>query len=299
MKKILNYAKQIIIPALIIGFSLYIDGAEPRSLFWVRISYVVSALLLINLGSKLWRGCVRYRALTRDREGRGGSDQLAKILMPAWLYPYFITEKKIYAAFWRAIRGKPFAVESRYSVVNGNKYVLFVPLLILVAIVDVPIFAFVATLIIGSSHLMYWVDGVLGFGTVYGIIWVIGDQRNIKESGHLASSAGLSFKLGVRCSGSVGIETVGACEEIVGSFKAFCKQNAIPIANTWIISPLDAPNVLIELKQVTSVEMTRFGYRRSVNIKFIALYVDRPGVFVKDVAAALASCPVSFNDKCV
>jgi hypothetical protein len=208
--------------------------------------------------------------------------------MSSPFFAYLSNEAKIFLGFCRAISRKSIPSPPTYTVVNGDKYSLLVPMLIIVAIFDVPIMALIAMSIVKNIHVRHWIDGILALGTLYGIMWVVGDGRAIKESGHTVASDALRLHLGLRCSGSVDVALLGRCQEISGNFKSYCAENKLPADQIWKISPIDSPNVMIELKEISAIEVVRFGTRRSVQIKYIALYVDQMRQFVHDVGAAIS-----------
>jgi hypothetical protein len=266
------------------GVSYYTRHFSSTSTFLKNFGILLSLWFVLGIGWRFWRKYINYRSLVKSGEISANLDNLIQCSLPAWIYPYFQAEKKIYGGCWRAICRKPILYNPTYPVVNGEKYNFLIPILIIGIVFDLPVASLIVAVTVKSSLVILLVDCIFIFFSLYGIIWIIGDLRNIKESGHKLSSSELSLNLGVRCKGNIPIDLIDSCCEISGSFIDYCNQKSIPSDKIWRVSPLDKPNVVIDLKSISTLNIIRFEYPTTICIKWVALYIDDSQRFSEDIS---------------
>ncbi|HEY5799826.1 MAG TPA: hypothetical protein VIT92_06380, partial [Burkholderiaceae bacterium] len=200
--------KKLLIPAAFILAGWAVNRQhDGNTTFWFAAGSALAALLILKLA---WRGRLAYLAIRARKSGaaRLSVDDVIGATTPGWLYGVYLTEKKIYAAFARAMLRRPLVARPVYPAIQGERYGLLVPLAVLLALVDLPFTALMIGLFVKAAWLRHCLPGGMLLLTVYGLIWLLGDLRALKESGHSLSADTLRLELGVRCSGEVPLREV-------------------------------------------------------------------------------------------
>jgi hypothetical protein len=107
---------------------------------------------------------------------------------------------------------------------------------------------------------------------VYGFLWLLGDARLMRESGHRLGNA-LEIHLGARKRGLIPYAQIHSARLISDG-----KRGGI--------TPFDPPNVEVELKAPATLT-GYFGLRRTLST--LRLYVDEPERFVAQLMGSAAS----------
>jgi hypothetical protein len=123
----------------------------------------------------------------------------------------------------------------------------------------------------GARPLVQWVVLVLH---VYGLIWLVGDQRLMQESGHRLTATGLELALGLRWRGSLPYAQISTVTAISGARDRRVRT----------ITPFDAPNV--ELRLHEPIRLTSYFGRRTEAAR-IRLFVDEPERLIAELAARI------------
>lgn len=113
---------------------------------------------------------------------------------------------------------------------------------------------------------------------LYLLVMLAGERRLLKETGHGIDGDVLRLALGLRFAADVPVADILSCARLAGSAHA----------PACVVSPFEAPNVLLTLRHGAVVDAVRFGYPFKPGKTALALYVDDPDGFVGAVSVAVA-----------
>ncbi|WP_422353485.1 hypothetical protein [Stenotrophomonas sp. AR026] len=145
-------------------------------------------------------------------------------------------------------------------------------LMLLLALVEIPIAHLLVYCFIedGSSLLLHI---ILAYLTIYGLIWMVADRRAVGHSSHRLSSRRLLVRMGWRSSMDVRVQDIRGVTLLQSSLGAWAESKAIDRRDLTVVSPLDAPNIVLEME-------SRDTYLSLLSVKpiprYLALFVDEP-----------------------
>lgn len=266
-----------------LGYVVRHKIAETHALAWVAAGWLLTAWIVLRIGLALKRGHAKFRAHTESGVNLDNIDKLSMASMSPWSRGYYQMEKKAYRGAWRSMTRKPVVPAGEFSVAGGpnsaGRSALLLMFVLALAALGAVLLPQLATHFWPRT---FWFAGAV-FAGVYAAIWIIGGRRNLKEGGHRVAGAALTLDLGLRCAGVVALSRIAACRVI--------EPGTAPAAadDMWMVSPGEPVNVLIALDGPTQLEITAFGALRTISVRFIALYVDRPAALIHAVALARAA----------
>lgn len=277
-----RFIKNLLIAVLVLSAGWFIrqQNVGAHHVGWTVAMWALGALVVVRIGLALRRG----HKLVREHASSGVSlksvDQITTASMPESMRGAYGLEKRMYAAAWRALTGKPLLRIAEFSVDGGPRSARMLTLasLALVAISGGAVLAGVQ-LGLGLRGLLI-LGGATLFIALYLGAWLIGSRRILHESGHDISLDFLSLDVGLRASAVLPMAAVlrAHSADILGVLEP---------DDVWTLAPFDAPNVLVELDGLVDIDAKRFGYPTHMRKRFIALYVDEPSRFIAAVAHAL------------
>jgi len=226
--------------------------------------------------------------------GRSGLTlALWKELFPPWILGFALTECLIYKEFvYRLLNLRPPSAAAmerapdgkRFSIDGGDLSTLLVPLAIIGMISDVPL----SQVIISAwrpEHTLF-VHLIVFAVSLWGFIWIIGDRGAVRGSNHVLNREELFLAVGFRWMSNVPLHAIKHCSALHGKPKEWLASSSIDRNEVWSVTPIDSPNVLVEL-DINALD--GMGIKRMGNCvplrRYLALYFDAPGEFIRDMAA--------------
>lgn len=207
------------------------------------------------------------------------------------LSPYLRSEIQIYSTFSRAIMLRPIHPNGGYSGIKGARYSAVFPLAILVAVIDIPIMGLIIRSIVHDEAFRIYIEAGLLFISVYALVWIIGDRRAMLEMNHSVNAEFLVLRLGVRESGSIPTKFIKSAitvsSMIDGSFSRWKDESNVRDTELWQLTPLDSPNLIIQLNGNINLKMDKFGYRKNISPRYVCLYVDENSEFCSEINSCL------------
>ncbi len=230
------------------------------------------------------------RALRRVRVALRGGGQarwwraLDSVQDGALLARALVTEACVHAAWLRSLlrRPLPVAAPGAFGVTATSSYPGLVVAMIVASAFELPVLHMFLSAKLGPGHAGVHV-AVLALH-VYSIAWLLGDRRLLHESAHEIAKGALMLRLGLRPSARVPLSAI-ASARVLAPPDPFAPRRREP--GLVRVTPLDAPNVRLELSQPVVVRGL-FGVRREA--RAIELYVDGPERFCGAVGEAMEMC---------
>lgn len=268
-----------------LGYLVRHKIAETGAMAWVAAGWLLTAWVVLRVAIALKRGYANFRTHTETGVNVSNLDQLTTASMPPWSRGFYMMEKQAYRGAWRTVAAKPLEPAGQFAVAGGpNSAKVAAALLALVAALAALAAMYLPGLVMGFWPRLLWSAGA-GYFFLYAAIWIVGGRRRLKEGGHRITANELLLDVGMRGAGAVALDDIARCSVLgAGAVSA-------GVAEVWMVSPGERPNVLVELKAATALAITAFGTSRDVSKRRIALYVDQPAEFVGAVSRAIAARP--------
>lgn len=270
---------RIVAAVAVIGFGYLVrqhSGAEDH-VGWTIAGWALTALVAVRIGFALRRGRAALKA-------QGGQVTLKTIesvtvsALPQWAQGWSKSEMKIYGGFWRALKRVPLPDDGSFTARTGTHSAAYFA----IAVLAVLAFAAAGLVLLAgwSSSLKSLLIGVacIAGPALYLLVMLAGERRLLKETGHGIDGDVLRLALGLRFAADVPVADILSCARLAGSAHA----------PACIVSPFEAPNVLLTLRHGAVVDAVRFGYPFKPGKTALALYVDDPDGFVDAVSVAVA-----------
>lgn len=174
-----------------------------------------------------------------------------------------------------------------FSFRRTNDYGVIVALLLIGSVVDIPLLHLLVHNFVPDEYRIAAHCGV-AFLTTYGLVWIVSDLRAIKASSHSLSDAKFRLQLGWRLSGCIPTASILGAWKAPDSIRRWRIDNNLRRSDISLITPLDAPNVLLEIEerdgQRIFVDFLAMKRRAS---RYLALYVDAPGELIDRINAQI------------
>jgi hypothetical protein len=182
----------------------------------------------------------------------------------------------ILLAAWRALRRRPLPPPppDGFTIGRTGTAGQLVAALLVVTAFEAPALHLILHARLGPGHALLQL--ALGALHLYGVAWLVGDLRLVREAGHRVSADALELRLGTRWRGEVPYERITSVA--LGEPRAGDRD-------TLRLSALDRPRVLVVL--ASPIELVGpIGIRRRA--ARLALSVDEPRAFVDALQRRLA-----------
>ena len=265
-------------------------GGAPGKLFAIA----ALALFLVKILLGLRDGAHRLEAARQ--ESRRGFD-LWKEFFPPWFRGLAKTEWKIYREVCSRTFGleSPSAAESRkvvngmgFTLSSGNISTLLVPLAVIGLLADLPL-SQLAIQIWHPPHVVL-IHVLTLLMAAWGFVWILGDRLAVRALDHSLDDRQLVLRVGFRWACDVPVTAIKRCAALRGSPVEWQTAMQIDRHSVWRVTPIDPPNVLLEIDpgEKSDVKVMRMG--ASVELrKFLAVYVDSPTQFIRRINDAIDS----------
>lgn len=258
------------------GYVIRSHSGSGEHIGWTIAGWALIAYVVVRLALALRRGRAALKAQGDQRVSVKTINNAAISAMPPWMQAWSRSEMKLYGGFWRAVRNVPLARDLRFTACRGPRSGMAFGVVML-AVVSVAAAALVLLAGWSTSQKSLWIGVACIAGpALYLLIMLTGERRVLKETGHAVTEDHLALALGVRFTAAVALADVQACAQLCGSS-----------AGALVVSPFEAPNVLLTLRAGGLVDAERFGYAFKPGASTLALYVDEPARFVDAVGAAV------------
>ena len=274
LRSILKIAATLAI--LGIAYVIRTHSGAGEHIGWAIAGWGLTGFVVIRIALALRRGGAALKAQGDARVSIRTIEKATMSAMPAWAQGWSKSEMKAYGGFWRALRGTPLPQDERFTVWRGPRSG---PVSAVAALAIAALAAAGLLLLAGWStsqkSLLIGVACIVG-PALYLLVLLAGERRVLKETGHVVSGERLSLAMGMRFTADIAMADVLACAPLAGE-----------APGARVVTPFEAPNVLLTLRAGAVVEALRFGYPFKPGASTLALYVDQPAGFVDAVSATV------------
>jgi hypothetical protein len=89
------------------------------------------------------------------------------------------------------------------------------------------------------------------------------------------TESALDLSVGIRAFGTIPLAAIEGCERIDEPRDAWCRRRGIALRETALVTPFDAPNLVLCLRPDLPVTLTCYQREKSAP-RYVFLYLDRP-----------------------
>ena len=206
----------------------------------------------------------------------------------ALLPPEFLALIKLDRAMWRAfycwLRRNPPPAPPAGTVLTYTKqgaYTTVLAIAIFSVVVELPLDAAIASLFLKHEPAARTVLHVMSvLSGLYTLAWVVSDRWLVRAAGggHVLTDSALELSVGVRAFGTIPLAAIEGCERIDEKRDAWCRRHGIALRDTALVTPFDAPNLVLRLRPELPVTLTCYQLEKSAPC-YVFLYLDRPEQF--------------------
>lgn len=226
----------------------------------------------------------RMRAVTRP--GAAWSTRLGALLPPE-----FLALIKLDRAMWCSLscwlrRATPPARPrgTVFTYTRQGAYSTVLAIAMCSVLIELPIDAMIASLLIDNAGARTLLHVMSVLSVLYTLAWVAADRWQVRAAGgHVLTDEVLDLSVGIRAFGSIPLSAIEHCERVKEPRAAWCKRNGVALPDTVVVSPFDAPNLVLRLDPAQPVTITYYQLEKT-GPRYVFLYLDRP----EQLAAMLA-----------
>jgi hypothetical protein len=158
---------------------------------------------------------------------------------------------------------------------------LLIPLAVIGVLSDVPLSQIIVT-IWKPDHAIL-VHMICLFLAAWGLVWIVGDRFAVRELTHVVNAHQIFLNVGFRWSCVIPVHSIVRCTALCDRPRDWLPRLSIGKDDVWFVTPVDSPNVLMEI-DATTVEQSAIKKMgaRVPGRQFVALYVDDPQRFISE-----------------
>jgi len=213
------------------------------------------------------------------RPGTPWSERLGALLPPE-----FLALIKLDRAMWRTVfhwlrRDTPPArpAGTVLSYTKQGAYTTVLAFAMFSVFIELPIDAAIASLFLDHHPSARTVLHVMSaLSALYTLAWVASDRWLVRAAGgHVLTESALNLSVGIRAFGAIPLQAIAACERVHEPRDKWCKRQGIALRDTALVTPFDAPNLVLRLRPEVPVTLTCYQLEKRAP-RYVFLYLDRP-----------------------
>jgi len=201
----------------------------------------------------------------------------------ALLPPEFLALIKLDRAMWRSLfcwlrRATPPARPSGtvLTYTRQGAYSTVLAMAMFSVLIEFPLDAMIASFLIGSPGELMALRVISVLCALYTLAWVAADRWQVRAAGgHVVTDEVLDLSVGIRAFGTIPLSAIAHCERVAEPRAAWCKRHGVALRDTVVVSPFDAPNLVLRLDRAQPVTITYYQLEKSAP-RYVFLYLDRP-----------------------
>jgi hypothetical protein len=272
--------------ALVLFFGKLLALTMPAGLRSAFNDLVVVAAMLMVVAKDL-AGTPQFLQRMRAVSVRGTrwTERIAALFPPEFI-ALLRLDRALMRGFldWVARRSRaPRAPGIRLTYLERGAYGTAIGIALVSVSVDVPINMLIVSVLPMDPEQRHLLHLVFGIGSVYSLVWVLGDRWLVHCGRHVLTSTELDLHVGARTSGKIPLAAISACERVDEKRAEWCKRRGIPVHSTLLVSPFDQPNLVLLLKPNAGVTLLHYQMERA-DPAYVFLYVDRPELLTAGLA---------------
>lgn len=204
-------------------------------------------------------------------------------LLPPIIPAFFKLQIDIFSGFFAFLRRQKSPVDSlhgsAFSYLLNGQYNTFITIIFLSTIVDIPFAAFMVNVFEKDPDTRIIIHCTILLLTIYTLIAVLSDRWRLRACHHVVGDQYLHLRLGFRFSADIPFEQINKITMLNDSKRIWCAKNKISFLDEFTVSPIDQPQILIEMKPHSLVKMESLKMLQDVP-RFLFLYVDKPQALI-------------------
>jgi hypothetical protein len=196
----------------------------------------------------------------------------------------FLALVKLDRAMWRTffcwLRRDPPPARPIGTVLTYTKqgaYTTVLAIAIFSVLIELPIDAAIASLFLQHRPTARTILHVMSaVSALYTLAWVASDRWLVRAAaGHVLTESALDLSVGIRAFGTIPLAAIAGCERIDEKRDAWCRRHGIALRDTALVTPFDAPNLVLRLRPELPVTLTCYQIEKTAP-QYVFLYLDRP-----------------------
>jgi hypothetical protein len=201
----------------------------------------------------------------------------------ALLPPEFLALIKLDRAMWRCLScwlrrapppARPHGTMLTYT--RQGAYSTVLALVMCAVLIELPIDAMIASLLIDNPKARMVLHVMSVLAALYTLAWVAADRWQVRAAGgHVLTDDVLDLSVGIRAFGTIPLSAIEHCERVAEPRDKWCKRHGVALRDTVVVSPFDAPNLVLRLDRAQPVTITYYQLEKSAP-RYVFLYLDRP-----------------------
>ncbi len=244
---------------------------SPRAAIMSLAKAAVCSLMVAKLLSGGYGGVTRWRA-ARTWPARLAA--LTPSLLTGWMR---MDRANFHACLaWLARRPQPLRPPGKaFGFGARSSYSTFVLIGMVSTFVDLPLNAFIASVMVHDPVIATRIHLVCLALAGYTLMWIMGDRWLMQGSSHVLGATVLDLKVAGRLAAQIPRSAIESCEAFDGGAAAWCLRHAVPRSATLTSTPADSANIVVVIDQDAVVQLTHWQVERPAP-RYLFLYVDEP-----------------------
>lgn len=141
--------------------------------------------------------------------------------------------------------------------------------------VELPLDAVIVPLLVKDSDTVRTIHLVFAFGSVYTLVWLLGDRWHVRGGEHVLTDTHLDLRVGTRASACIPREAIEDVQPLDRPVAEWRRTHPFRLAEAVTITPWDKPNLLLRLRPDAGCTIRHHGLERT-GVRYVFLYLDRP-----------------------
>lgn len=282
---VIGYAYLSFLAVAVLRSALPAHWREPLKL----LGFTLPLLLIVAKDlAQIPDVAARLRTLRRQKAG-------PLPLLAACLPPGLIGLARLERAIWRGFFGwlrreQPAARPdgTRLGFLDQGAYSTAIAIALFCVFVELPINALILPLFIKDPDTVRTIHLVMGLGSLYSLVWLLGDRWLVRGEGHVLTATHLDLQIGARASARIPLDAIRHAQALREPVAQWRKTHPCRPSEAVNITPFDKPNLVLELRPEGGSTIAHHGLART-GVRYVFLYLDRPA----QLLAALAARPAA------
>lgn len=227
----------------------------------------------------------RLRALRR--QGAGWPRWVAACLPPG-LIGLARLERAIWRGFFGWLRRQPGPARPSGLALTFDRqgaYPTAIAFGLFSIIVELPLGAAILPLFIDDSATLRNIHLVFALGSVYSLVWLLGDRWLVRGGHHVLTATHLDLQVGARASARIALAAIEDAQLLRQSAAHWRKTHPYRLMDAVNVTPFDKPNLVLRLDPDAGCTIAHHGLERS-GVRYLFLYLDRPERLIDALAPA-------------
>ena len=151
-------------------------------------------------------------------------------------------------------------------------------------LVELPLNAAILPLMIDDSSLVRNLHLLFAAGSVYTLVWLLGDRWLVRGGYHVLGATHLDLQVGARASACIPLDAIEDAQSLRQPVLQWRRTHPFRDIEAVNITPFDKPNLVLRLRDGAPCTITHHGLERT-GVRCVFLYLDRPQQLLRALEA--------------